>query len=104
MLWLVGTGLGTVALAEPRQRCPFEQWPHRAGIAPCTCPPTQNPACGSPAPGSPGRTHNLSLRQSHDEFPPMEVQTRSGSTSSTSTAGDAGCVGAILEPTAIGPR
>src|SRR5713101_6382270 len=33
------------------------QWPHRAGMTPCTRPPTQNPACRFPAPGSPGRTY-----------------------------------------------
>src|SRR5215510_8245045 len=36
------------------------QWPHRAGMAPWSCPPTQNPACRFPAPGSPGRTHDQS--------------------------------------------
>src|ERR1700739_2437564 len=34
------------------------QCPHRAGMTPCTRPPTQNPACRFPAPGSPGRTHS----------------------------------------------
>jgi len=37
------------------------QCPHRAGMAPCTRPPTQNPACSFPAPGSPGRTHSQAL-------------------------------------------
>src|SRR5215470_61282 len=34
------------------------QCPHRVGVVPCTCSPTQNPACRFPAPGSPGRTHS----------------------------------------------
>jgi hypothetical protein len=48
-----GGSLGGASLELPLSR----QCPHRAGMTPCTRPPTQNPACSFPAPGSPDRTH-----------------------------------------------
>ena len=56
------------------------QCPHRAGLASCTRPPTQNPACRFPAPGSPGRTHGQASSDSRmtglrvGQFEPRAVQ------------------------------
>src|SRR5712691_11587003 len=47
---------GSLCGASP-ERSLSRPWPHRAGMAPCTRPPTQNPACRFPAPGFPVRTY-----------------------------------------------
>jgi hypothetical protein len=61
------------------------QWPHRAGMAPCARPPTQNPACGFPAPGFPVRTYvqvsdsrmtGLRVRQLEQRHCPGELYAR----------------------------
>ena len=105
MAWLVGTGLGAVAFAEPRRSCPFRDVasPSRHGALHPS--PTQNPACRFPAPGSPGRTYDQDASDSRmTSLRVPAARTTSDSGGSTSTAGDAGCVCAALESTAAEPR
>src|SRR5262245_59395086 len=104
MAWLVGTGLGAVAFAEPRQRCPFRgsgftepAW----RLVPV--PPLRTRRADFPH-RAPQVALTVSVRQSHDEVPDTGAQTTRGSRGSTSTAGDAGCVCAALESTAAEPH
>src|SRR6516164_5332176 len=105
MLWLVGTGLGAVAFAEPRQIRPFR-------------------GCGftEPAwllvPVPPRRTRRAdflhrapqvafttrAFTQPRGVSPHTAVRTTNSAGDSTRTAGDAGCVCAAPESTAGRPR
>src|SRR5262249_32249997 len=87
IVWLVGTGLGAVALAEPRQGRPFRgsgltepAW-HLVSV-----PPLRTRRADFPH-RAPQVALTVTLRQSHDEVADTGAQTTSGSGGSTSTAG-----------------
>src|SRR6516225_4453217 len=99
-LWLVGTSLGALALAEPCRAGPF---------GPLTSPSRHGTLCSSPhaepgvqvsRTGLPRSRLTPLVRQSRDESRRTGARTTSDSGDSTSTADVAGCGGAILESSA----
>src|SRR5206468_7399613 len=99
IVWLVGTGLGAVAFAEPRQSGPFRD---RGLTEPAwrlvPVPPRRTRRADFPH-RAPQVALTVNVRQSHDESPRTAARTTRGSGDSTSTAGDAGCVCAVPEST-----